>query len=77
MVCLFDGDRLRKIAREVNVETFTNSQPVRDQLQGDDIEQALQAIDGLGKFDLFGLSGRELLVVVVADDNWPASTSND
>jgi hypothetical protein len=59
---LLNGDRLGQVTGEVNVETLHDGQPVGDELQGDDIEDALEHVDGLGDLDLLGLGGLELLV---------------
>lgn len=74
---LLDSHRLGKVAGEVHVETFTHGKPVSDQLQGNDVEQTLEAVDSLGHFDLFRLRGGEFGVIVVADDNRTAATSNN
>ena len=77
-VCrLFDSDRLGKVTWEVDVQTFRNSEPVGHELKRDDVDQTLQAVDGLWNLDLVGLVTWELGVTGVADDDWPTLASND
>ena len=74
---LLDSDRLGQVTREVDVEALEDSQPVGDQLERNDVEDALQDVDGLGDLDPLAVGVLELLVVLVADDDWPATTSSD
>ena len=74
---LLDRDRLGKVTREVNVQALEDSQPVGNELQGNDVEDTLKAVDGLGDLNLLGLRGLELLISRVADDNGLAAASND
>lgn len=74
---LLDGDRLGQVTREVHIQTSTDGQPVRDQLERNDIQQTLKSVHGLGDHNLLGLCGRELRVVLVADDNGATTSSND
>lgn len=74
---LLDGDRLGKVAREVDVETLQDGEPVGNQLEGDDVQETLENVDRLGDLDLQSLAGLELVVARVADDNGLAITSND
>lgn len=74
---LLHSDRLREIAREINIEAFTDSEPVGNQLQWDDVEKTLEAIDSLGDLDLFCLGGGKLGVIVVADNDWTTTSGND
>jgi hypothetical protein len=74
---LLDSDRLGQVTREVDVETLQNSQPVGDELQRDDVQDTLQAVDRLGDLDTLSIGGLELLVVGVADDNGLAASGND
>lgn len=74
---LLDSHRLGQVAREINVETLHDSQPVGNQLQRNDVEETLQAVDSLGNLDLLGLVGCELLIAGVADDNGLATTSSN
>jgi hypothetical protein len=66
---LLNSDRLRKIAREVDIQAFRNREPVRHQLQGNDVEETLKNVGSLRDFDTLGLVGRELVFSRVADDN--------
>lgn len=66
---LFYGDGLSQVTREVHVQALSNREPVGHQLQGDDVEETLETVDGLGDLDLLGLARLELLVVGVADDD--------
>jgi hypothetical protein len=68
---------LGQVAREVHVQALQDSQPIGNQLQRDDIEDALQNVDGLGDLNLLGLRGLEPDVAGVADDNGLAATSDD
>lgn len=74
---LLHSDRLREIAREINIEPFTDSEPVGNQLQWDDIEKTLEAIHSLGDLDLFCLGGGKLGVIVVADNDRTTTSGND
>ena len=74
---LLDGDGLGQVAGEVDVETLQDGQPVGNQLQGNDVKNTLETIDGLGDLDLGRLAGLELLVALVADDDGPSTTGND
>jgi hypothetical protein len=74
---LLDGDGLGKVAREVHVKAFQHSKPVGNELQRDDVEDALEDINGAGNLNLKGLAGLEFLVAGIADDNGLATTSND
>lgn len=74
---LLNSDRLGQVAREIDVETLHDSQPVGDELQGNDVEDALEHVDGVGYLDLLSLGGLELLVAWVADDDGLATTSDD
>lgn len=74
---LLDGDRLGKVAREVDVETLEDGEPVGDQLEREDVQEALEDVDRLGDLDLESLAGFELVIIGVADDNGLATTSND
>lgn len=74
---LLDSHRLGQVPREVDVQTRTDGQPVGNQLQRNDVQQTLQAVDRLRHFDLLRLRSRELRVILVANDNWPTATSND
>lgn len=46
-------------------------------MERDDVEETLQAVDGLWDLDLLGQAGLELLIVRVADDDWLSSASNN
>ncbi len=72
-----DRHRLGQIPWEVDVEALHDGQPVSDQLQGDDVEDALQDVDRLGNLDLLGLVGVELGVVGVANDDGLAAARDD
>ena len=74
---LLDCDRFGQIAGEVDVEALLDREPVGDELQRDDVEQALQAVDGLGDLDALALLVGELVVVDVADDDGAAAAGND
>lgn len=76
-VSLLDSDRLGQVSGEVNVETLENGQPVGNQLQRNDVQDSLQAVNGLGDLDLESIRGLELLVTRVADDDGLATTGND
>ena len=73
---LLDSDRLRQVTWEVHVQTLSNSKPISDELQGDDIQQALQGVDRLRHLDAFGLGRWEFWVVLVADNNRSSSSGN-
>ena len=74
---LLHSDRLGEIAREINIEAFTDSEPVGNQLQWDDVEKTLETINSLGDLDLFCLGGGKLGVIVVADNDRTTTSGND
>ena len=74
---LLDGNRLGKVAREVDVETLQDGKPVGNELERNDVQETLENVDGLGNLDLQSLAGIELLVTRVADDDGFAITGND
>jgi hypothetical protein len=74
---LLHCDALGQVPREVHIKALHHCQPVGDQLQRDDIEDALQDIDGLGDFDAQALARIELLIVGIADNDWLAAACND
>ena len=77
MLRLFDGNGLGQVTWEIDVETFGNSKPVGHELERNDVEKTLQTVDSLWNLDLLGLTGLELFVVRVTDDNWLAGSCDD
>jgi hypothetical protein len=73
----FDCYRLGKVAGEVDVQSLSNSKPVCNELQWDDIEETLQQIDSLGDLDALCLLRWELLVACVTDDDWATFPRNN
>lgn len=73
---LFNGDRFCQIAWEINVESLSNSKPISNKLQRNNVEKSLKAVNGLWDLNLFGLGGRELWVVMVANHNGTTTASN-
>lgn len=74
---LLHSHTLCQVSWEVNVEVFCDGEPVGDELQRNDVEDALQAVDRLGDLDLFAVLVLKLFVALVANDNRAASTCND
>jgi hypothetical protein len=74
---LLDRDRFGQVTREVDIQSFSNRKPVGNQLQRDDVQQALKEVHSLGHFDALGFGGWEFRVVLVADDNRSTSTGDD
>ena len=74
---LLDRNRLGQVTREVDVDALRNGEPVRHQLERDDVEQALEDVDGAGHLDLVGLVAGELGVARVADDDRSALACDD
>lgn len=66
---LLDSDRLGQVSWEVNIESLSNCQPIRHQLERNNIEQTLQAVDGLWNLDLLAMIGFEFLVIGIANNN--------
>lgn len=65
---LLDGDRLGKVPWKVDVDACGDGEVVREELERDDSQETLKAVDGAGDTD--GLHTRlDVLVVVVANDN--------
>ena len=77
VVGLLDCHRLGQVAREVDVEALHHGEPVGDELQRDDVEDALQDVDRLGDLYALRLGRLEFLVALVADDDRPASSGGD
>lgn len=73
---LFHRHRLGQVTRKIYVKTFAHGEPVRYELQGNYIEEPLQAIDSLGNLDFLGFLCREFLVVGIADYNRSAASGN-
>lgn len=71
---LLDSHRLGQVTGEVNVETLHDRQPVGNQLQGNDVQEALQDVNRLGDLDSLCLAALELVIPTVADDNRLATT---
>ena len=71
------GNGFGKIAREVDVESLANSEPIGDELERDDVEKTLETVNSLGHLNLLGLCGREFGIVGIADDNGATATGND
>ena len=46
-------------------------------MQRNDVDETLENVDVLGHLNLVRLVGRELGVVLVADDDWSSATGND
>jgi len=74
---LLDGDGLGQIPGEIDVQVTGNGEPVGNELQGDDVEKPLQAVNGVGELDLDTLLLGEFLVSLIADDNWLAGTCDN
>ena len=74
---LLDRHRLGQVTGEVNVEALEHGEPVGNELQRDDVEDALQDINRLGDLDCLRLVGGELLIPGIADDDGLAAAGND
>jgi hypothetical protein len=74
---LLDSNRLGQVAREVDVQALSNSEPVCDQLQRNDVQETLQAVDSLWHLNSLGLGWWEFGIVLIADDNGSSFTGND
>ena len=57
-----------QVPREIDVEALVDSQMITKQLQGDDVEQTLEAVDRLRHADSLDVL-RDTFVVIVAYDN--------
>jgi len=73
----FNSHRLGQVAREVHIKTFHDGEPVSDELQRNDVQDALQAVHRLGNLNLLSLAGLELLIALVANNNRLAAASDD
>lgn len=73
---LFNSDRFCEVAREINVESLSDSKPIGNKLQWNNVEKTLQTVDGPWDLNLFGLGGRELWVVMVTNHNRATAASN-
>ena len=74
---LLDSDGLGQVAGKVDIETLENGQPVGNELQGDDVEEALKTVHCLGDLNLLRIRSLELWVIRVANDNGLATTGNN
>ncbi len=74
---LLHGDRLGQISREINIQALGNCEPVCHQLERNNVQKTLQAVNGLGYLDFLGLASLELFIARIADNNRSASTSNN
>ncbi|RYC53571.1 hypothetical protein CHU98_g12638, partial [Xylaria longipes] len=68
---------ISRISREVNVQTLHDGQPVRYQLERDDVQEALKTVDSSRDFYLLGLAGLELLISGIANHNGLTTTSSN
>lgn len=75
--CLLDSHRLGEVTGEVNVQALKDSKPVGNELERNDVEETLEAVNSLGDLNLLSLVGLELLVARVANDNGLSAASND
>ena len=57
-----------QVPGEVDVEAVLDGKVVREQLERDDVQEALEAVDGAGHADRLAPL-RDVLVVLVADDD--------
>ena len=74
---LFYCNRLGQVSGEIDVESFTHSEPVGNKLERNDIQQALKTVYRLWDFYLLRLLRRKLAIVGITDDNWPSTTGDD
>jgi hypothetical protein len=74
---LLDSDRLGQVTGHIDVDSLGNGHPVGHELQRNDIDQTLQAVDIAGNLDLVSLVTWELGVVLVANDDGPSAAGND
>lgn len=74
---LLNGDRLCQVTWEVDIQTLGDGEPVCHQLERDDVEKTLEAVDRLWDLNLLGFAIGKLLIVGVADDNWLSGAGND
>lgn len=74
---LLYSDRLGKIAREIDVEAFSHSEPIRHELERDDVKKPLKGINRAGYLDSLGLRRWKLLVTLGANDYGTAFASDN
>lgn len=74
---LLDRNTLRQIPREIDVQTLRHRQPIRHQLQRNDVQQALQHIHRMRHLNLVRLLAWELLVASIANDDRAAFPRDD
>jgi len=63
------GKTNSQVPGEINVESILHGQVVAKELQGDDVEQSLQTVDGLWNTDRLRVLQEFRVVVVVANDH--------
>ena len=65
---LGDVDNNSQVPGEINIATVLDCQVIAEQLQWDDVEQALHAVYGLGNADGLGASWDALVALITHDD---------
>lgn len=76
-IILLDCDRLRQVAREVDVDAFGNSKPIRNKLQRNDVEKTLQTINSPRYLNTLSFGRWELWIIRVADNDGTAFAGNN
>lgn len=73
---LFDSNRFSQVTGEIDINTTHNSQVIREQLHGDNVDDTLETING--RRDTNGLElGRDTFVTDVANNDGVTFTSSD
>lgn len=70
------AEKSAQVAWEVDVKAFVNREMVTKQLQGYNIEQALEAVDGLRHADRLDILGDSLVTFVAYHDGLCLAGSN-
>lgn len=65
---LLDSDGLGEVSGEINIDALEDSKVVREELERDDVDQTLQAVDGLGDTDGLVVLDEAVITAVANDD---------
>ena len=65
-----------QVTREIDVKAFVDSEVVAEQLQGDNVEQTLKAVDGLRHADSLNILRDTLIAFIAYDDGLGLARGN-
>jgi hypothetical protein len=65
-----------QIPGEINVASILHRQVIAEQLQGDDVQQALHTVNSLGNTDCLRARGDALVTIIAQDDGLAITSGN-